>query len=71
MDRAAALAVFNLLAIIDGAATMDDVGPSARFELRYIRESADVLLNSRDGEDLHDLFATLWFENQKRDTESH
>ena len=56
IQTAADLAVFGMLAVLDGARTIFDDAGQGRFELYYRLGDASTLLNSPSDEYLHDRF---------------
>lgn len=51
-------AVFGMLAVIDGVASIRELGEEeGSLELRFISPTRSVVLNDSSGEFLHDLFA--------------
>ncbi len=49
-------ALFEILAILDGASFLEGLGSKGRFELQFIKEGRSVLINDPEAEFLHDLF---------------
>ena len=59
VQRAAASAIFGLLAILDGERTVEGIGEKGDFELFYRKGSDRVFLNDPTQEMLHDTFCQL------------
>src|SRR5262245_11068528 len=55
-ELAARLAVFSLLAIMDGVRAIEDSEEKGTFELRFIKGDVNELVNDPHAEQLHDLF---------------
>jgi hypothetical protein len=55
-ELAARLAIFGVLAILDGVRAVESSEEKGAFELRYKKGDEDALLNDPRAEQLHDLF---------------
>jgi hypothetical protein len=57
ITRTAHVAVFGVLAILDGVRAVEGLGPKGEFELYYVKGSQRVLLNDPKEGFLHDLLS--------------
>lgn len=48
-------ALFGFLCVLDGVRAVEESSDKGKFELRYLKDES-VLLNSQDGDMLHDLY---------------
>jgi hypothetical protein len=61
VELVAGQSVFGMLAVLDGVRAIEDSGDKGILELRYRKEGKSSLLNSPDGDSLHDQFTQLDF----------
>ena len=53
---AARQAVHNFLALLDGIAAFEPIGPKGKLELYYVKDGSRTLLNDENAEELTSLF---------------
>ena len=59
MRKAAQLAVFSFLCVVDGVSVIDDGPQHGSLKLLYTRNGDELLLNDPRGEYLHDVYNAL------------
>ena len=55
MARAAEMALFSVLTILDGVSSVENIGPKGEFKLYFEKDGNSTLLNPSTGLMLHDL----------------